>query len=164
MSTAALMPETLPERKRIRRGWCYFLLENLDEFARLAWYLVADVALVECVMVRLVARLEGTPFGGAPTYDRARDTLINEAIAVLNLPEQGYDEIDGPPVGPVGLCELPDLRRLAFLLNLVPLMPTSRVSRLLNEPASAVSALITRAIFQRGHSLPGSNGMATADA
>jgi hypothetical protein len=71
MSTAALMPEMLPERKRIRRGWCYFLIENLDEFARLAWYLVADVALVECVMVRLVARLEGTPFGGAPTSARA---------------------------------------------------------------------------------------------
>ena len=166
MTTSAVLPETRSALTRPMNEWCFFLLENLDEFAKLAWYLVVDTALVECVMVRVLDRLQNIPFSASDrvvTYNQARDTLIGEAIAVLNLTQQGYVETGVRLTGTVGLCDLPDLPRLAFLLKLVLLMPESQVARLLNVPPSSVSELIGCAVYQLSHRLPTSSNAIIAD-
>jgi hypothetical protein len=94
-------------------------LEHLNDFATLAWYLVADGRLVEHVILRALTRLGSIPFDTSLpllTYNQARDMLITEAIETLN---PGYDQrYDGRVfVKPASPCELPDLRRLTFLLG-----------------------------------------------
>jgi hypothetical protein len=166
MTTYAVIPETLPKLRQPKSDWCYFLIEHLNEFAKLAWYLTVDTALVECVMVRTVARLESTPFDDSDTlltYNQARDVLIGEAIAVLNL-QHGGGDMGETPIETVTLCELPDLPRLAFLLKLVLRMPEGEVAKLLSVPVPSVSELIGFAIFRLSHSLPMSNEVAIANA
>src|ERR1700723_3010793 len=68
-------------------SWCFLMLEHLDEFATLAWYLVADGRLVEDTLARTIAKLDMTVFESsipALTYSQARDVLITQAIAVLS--------------------------------------------------------------------------------
>ena len=163
----SVMPHTHARSERPISDWCYFLIEHLDEFAKLAWYLVADTALVECVMVRTVARLESIPFSASDavlTYNQTRDMLIGEAIAALDLPPSGCVETDWSSEGPVGLCGLPDLPRLAFLLRLVLRMPQSEVARLLSITSDSLSELISLAILQLSHRLPASSETLIADA
>jgi hypothetical protein len=42
--------------------WGIVLLEHLDDFATLAWYLVADGKLVEDTFSRTLAKLDTIPF------------------------------------------------------------------------------------------------------
>src|ERR1700734_4386893 len=68
-------------------SWCFLLLEHLDDFAKLAWYLVADGKLVEDTFARTIAKLDMTAFESsipALAYSQARDILIAQAIAVLS--------------------------------------------------------------------------------
>jgi hypothetical protein len=68
-------------------SWCFLLLEHLDEFATLAWYLVADGKLVEDALARTIAKLDLTAFESsipALAYSQARDVLIAQAIGVLS--------------------------------------------------------------------------------
>jgi len=68
-------------------SWCFLLLEHLDEFATLVWYLVADGKLVEDTFARTMAKLDMTAFESsipALAYSQARDVLITQAIAVLS--------------------------------------------------------------------------------
>src|SRR5271170_4387413 len=43
-------------------AWYLLFLEHLDEFATLAWYLVADHRLVEETILRTMAQLDAIPF------------------------------------------------------------------------------------------------------
>jgi hypothetical protein len=132
MATAQASPDARSGWERSTSDWCFYFLEHLNEFARLVWYLVADTALVECVMIRAVTQLEGTPFDASDallTYNQAHDTLIREAVSVLNLAQKRGLESDETFVGPVNPYELPDISRLAFLLKLVLRIPESGGSR-----------------------------------
>src|SRR3984957_18930706 len=76
-------------------SWCFLLLEHLDEFATLAWYLVADSKLVEETLARTIAKLDMTVFESsvpALAYSQARDVLIAQAIAVLSDARREEDE------------------------------------------------------------------------
>src|SRR6201985_678850 len=76
-------------------SWCFLLLEHLDEFARLVWYLVADGKLVEDTFARTMAKLDVTAFESsipALVYSQARDVLITQAIAVLSDARRVKDE------------------------------------------------------------------------
>ena len=76
-------------------SWCFLMLEHLDEFAKLAWYLVADGKLVEDTFVRTVAKLDMTAFDSsipALAYSQARDVLITQAITVLSDARREEDE------------------------------------------------------------------------
>ena len=76
-------------------SWCFLLLEHLDEFARLVWYLVADGKLVEDTFARTMAKLDMTPFESsipALAYSQARDVLITQAIVVLSDARKEEDE------------------------------------------------------------------------
>src|SRR5271155_5957810 len=82
-------------------SWCFLLLEHLDEFATLAWYLVADGKLVEDTLARTIAKLDMTAFESsipALAYSQARDVLIAQAIAVLSEPrrEEGENQLFQP--------------------------------------------------------------------
>src|ERR1700723_4543852 len=68
-------------------SWCFLMLEHLDEFATLVWYLVADGKLVEDTFARTMAKLDMTAFESsipALAYNQARDVLITQAIALLS--------------------------------------------------------------------------------
>jgi hypothetical protein len=71
------------------------MLEHLDEFAKLAWYLVADGKLVEDTFARTIAKLDMTAFESsipALAYNQARDVLITQAITVLSDARREEDE------------------------------------------------------------------------
>jgi hypothetical protein len=147
--------------------WCYFVLDHLNEFAKLAWYLVADAQLVENVMLRSIVRLESTPYDAPDElvrYNQARDTLIAEAIAVLDILESRNVEMTRPPTADVTLCDLPYLPRLAFLLKLILRMPESEVAKLLSIPSASVLELIQFAVLRLSYRPTACAGMGLADA
>jgi hypothetical protein len=99
--------------------WGFVLLEYLDEFATLAWYLVADGKLVEDTFWRTLAKLDTIPFEAsipALAYSQVRDVFIAQAIAVvldMRIEESGDWSVELNSIG-----RLPDLARLAFMLKI----------------------------------------------
>jgi hypothetical protein len=129
---------------RDKVGWCLLFLEHLDEFSRLAWYLVADDKLVESVILRTMARLEEMSFDASIpklVYSQAREVLIQQSIAVLELER----EDEGVPMPPT-LVELPNLVRLAFMLKLILRSSETEVAKFLHVTPSKVGELVQTAI------------------
>ena len=128
-------------------SWCFLLLEHLDEFAKLAWYLVADDRLVEDTFARTMAKLDMTAFESsipALTYSQARDLLITQAIAVLSDARREEDE--NQFVQPSSIGSLPDHPRLAFMLRLIIRSSEAEVAKFLGLAPSEVQGLVTYAI------------------
>ena len=127
--------------------WCFVLLEHLDEFAMLVWYLVADGKLVEDTFARTMAKLDVTAFESsipALAYSQAREVLITEAIAVLSDARRGEDESEF--FQPCSIGSLPNLPRLAFMLRLIIHSSETEVARFLGLSPSEVQGLVTYAI------------------
>jgi DNA-directed RNA polymerase specialized sigma24 family protein len=128
-------------------SWCFLLLEHLDEFARLAWYLVADGELVEETFVRTMAKLDTTALESsnpALVYSRAREVLISQAIAVLSDARREDDE--NRPFQANCTDSLPDLPRLAFMLRLVIRSSETEVAKFLGVAPSEVRGLVEHAL------------------
>jgi DNA-directed RNA polymerase specialized sigma24 family protein len=128
-------------------SWCILLLEHLDEFAALAWYLVADGKLVEDTFVRTMAKLDRIAFESsipALTYSQARDVLITQAIAVLSEARREADE--NCFFQPNSTVRLPDHPRLAFMLRLIIGSSEAEVAKLLGVSPSEVQGLVKYAI------------------
>lgn len=128
-------------------SWCFLLLEHLDEFATLVWYLVADGKLVEDTFARTMAKLDMTAFESsipALTYSQARDVLITQAIAVLSDARREEDEDQF--FEPSSIGSLPDLPRLAFMLRLIIRSSETEVAKFLGMSPSEVQGLVTYAI------------------
>jgi DNA-directed RNA polymerase specialized sigma24 family protein len=127
-------------------SWCFLLLEHLDEFVTLAWYLVADGKLVENTVARTMAKLDTIPFESIPAaaYRQARDFLIIQAIAVLSDVRREEDE--NSFFRPTSLGRLPDLPRLAFMLRLIIRSSEAEVARFLSVSPSEVQGLVKYAI------------------
>jgi DNA-directed RNA polymerase specialized sigma24 family protein len=128
-------------------SWCFLLLEHLDEFATLAWYLVADGKLVEDTFVRTMAKLDMTAFESsipALAYSQARDVLITQAIAVLSDVRREEDE--NPFFQPSSIGSLPDFPRLAFTLRLIIRSSETEVAKFLGVSPSEVQVLVKHAI------------------
>jgi hypothetical protein len=128
-------------------SWCFLLLEHLDEFATLVWYLVADGKLVEDVFARTMAKLDMTAFESsipALAYSQARDVLITQAIAVLSDARKEEDE--SLFLLPSSIGTLPDLPRLAFMLRLIIRSSETEVAKFLGLTPSEVQGLVTSAI------------------
>jgi DNA-directed RNA polymerase specialized sigma24 family protein len=128
-------------------SWCFLLLEYLDEFATLVWYLVADGKLVEDTFARTMAKLDVTAFESsipALAYSQARDVLITQAIAVLSDARRGEDE--NQFFQPSSIGSLPDLPRLAFMLRLILRSSETEVAKFLGLSPSEVQGLVTYAI------------------
>src|ERR1700722_20356200 len=128
-------------------SWCFLLLEHLDEFAKLAWYLVADGKLVEETLARTITKLDMTAFESsvpAFAYSQARDVLIAEAIAVLSDARREENENRFFRQGSVG--SLPDQPRLAFMLRLIICSSEAEVAKLLGISPSEVQGLVKHAI------------------
>jgi DNA-directed RNA polymerase specialized sigma24 family protein len=128
-------------------SWCFLLLEHLDEFAKLAWYLVADGKLIEETFARTIAKLDTTAFESfipALAYSQARDVLITQAIAVLSearREEDGNGFVQSTSVG-----SLPDHPRLAFMLRLIIRSSEAEVAKFLGVSPSEVLGLVKQAI------------------
>jgi DNA-directed RNA polymerase specialized sigma24 family protein len=128
-------------------SWCFLLLEHLDEFARLAWYLVADGKLVEDTFARTMVKLDMTAFESsipALAYSQARDVLITQAIAALS--DAGREEDENQFVLPNSTGRLPDHPRLAFMLRLIIRSSEAEVARFLGVSPSEVQGLVKHAI------------------
>ena len=128
-------------------SWCFLLLEHLDEFARLAWYLVADGQLVEDTFARTLSKLDLTAFESsipALAYSQARDVLITQAIGVLSDARREEDE--NQFVQPSSIGSLPDLPRLAFMLRFIIRSSEAEVAKFLSLSLSEVQGLVTYAI------------------
>lgn len=128
-------------------SWCFLLLEHLDEFAKLAWYLVADGKLVEDTFVRTMAKLVTTAFESstpALAYSQARDVLITQAIAVLSDARREEDEswLFQPNV----TGSLPDHPRLAFMLRLIIGLSEAEVAKFIGVSPSEVQGLVKHAL------------------
>jgi DNA-directed RNA polymerase specialized sigma24 family protein len=124
-------------------SWCFLLLEHLDEFAMLAWYLVADGKLVEDTFARTIATLDRTAFESsipALVYSQARDVLITQAITVLSDARREEDEKLFSHSNSTG--NLPDLPRLAFILRLIIRSPETEVAKFLGVSPSEVQGLV----------------------
>ena len=90
MATSFISVSFTPSPKSA--SWCFLLLEHLDEFATLVWYLVADGKLVEDTFARTMTKLDMTAFESsvpALAYGQARDVLIAQAIAALSDAQRG---------------------------------------------------------------------------
>src|ERR1700757_570762 len=86
VNMASSFEQALSSQSSGRGSWCFLLLEHMDEFATLAWYLVADSKRVEDTFSRTMAKLDTIPFEPlipALTYNQARDVLITQAIAIV---------------------------------------------------------------------------------
>jgi DNA-directed RNA polymerase specialized sigma24 family protein len=128
-------------------SWCFLLLEHLDEFATLVWYLVADGKLVEDTFARTMTKLDVTAFESsipALAYSQARDVLITQAIAVLSDARREEDE--NQFFQPSSIGSLPDLPRLAFMLRLIIRSSETEVAKFLGLSPSDVQGLVTYAI------------------
>jgi DNA-directed RNA polymerase specialized sigma24 family protein len=142
-SFASLSPTPSPTSA----SWCFLLLEHLDEFATLAWYLVADGKLVEDTFARTMAKLDMTSSESsipALTYSQARDVLITQAIAVLSDVRREKDE--NLFFRPNSIGSLPDLPRLAFMLRLIIRSSETEVAKFLDLTPSEVQGLVKDAI------------------
>ncbi len=136
-------------------SWCFLLLEHLDEFATLAWYLVADGKLVEDTLARTIAKLDMTAFEysvPALAYSQARDVLITQAIAVLS--DARREENENRFFRPETFGSLPDNPRLAFMLRLIIRSSEAEVAKFLGVSPSEVQRtwssmrLIVLALFR----------------
>ena len=109
MATMTSLPAPLELSRQFE--WCSLFLAHLNDFAALAWYLVSDGKLVECIVMNTLKSLESIPFDASQpllTYNQARGMLITEGIAALNLEHTGASFDNKLPAG-----ELLDLPRLA---------------------------------------------------
>ena len=128
-------------------SWCLLLLEHLDEFATLVWYLVADGKLVEDTFARTMTKLDMTAFESsipALAYSQARDVLITQAIAVLSDARREEDESQF--FQPSSIASLPNLPRLAFILRLIIHSSETEVAKFLGLSPSEVQGLVKHAI------------------
>jgi hypothetical protein len=135
--------------------WYLLFLEHLDEFATLAWYLVADHRLVEEAILRTMTQLDTIPFDTSTpllAYNQARETLITQAIAGLGLGRKGSEK-DATCL-PSTLGELPDLPRLAFMLKLVLRSSEIEVAKFLDVTPSQVRELVQSAIDRLSLRMP----------
>ena len=128
------------------RSWCFLLLEHLDEFATLTWYLVADGKLVEDTFLRTMAKLDTIPFESIPAaaYRQARDVLIAQAIAVVSNVRR--EETESSFFQTVWLGGLPDIPRLAFILRLIVRSSEAEVAEFLGVSPSEVQGFVRYAI------------------
>ena len=145
MATSFTSVSFTPSPKSV--SWCFLLLDHLDEFATLVWYLVADGKLVEDTFARTMAKLDMTAFDSstpALAYSQARDVLITQAIAVLSDVRREEDE--NRFFQPSSIASVPNLPRLAFILRLIIHSSETEVAKFLGLSPSEVQELVTYAI------------------
>jgi DNA-directed RNA polymerase specialized sigma24 family protein len=123
--------------------WCYLLLDNLQEFATLAWYLVADGKLVEEVFARVMTELDARSCNDSnhhSAYAQAREMIITHAIEVLANTKK--DEEQTSFFQSDSASDLPNLPRLAFMLRFVIRSSEKEVAKYLDVSLTKVRELV----------------------
>jgi hypothetical protein len=147
--------EVKRESGRDSTRWALLFFDHLEEFARLAWYLVADDGLVESAIRCTMIQLSCIPFDASIpelAYHQARETIIQQSIAVLHL-EDDRGETRVFWMQPT-LGELATLPRLALMLKLVLRSPDANVAKLLDVTPSRVQELVQDAITSLSLRMP----------
>ena len=128
------------------RKWCHRLLEFLDEFTTLAWYLLADSDLVEVVLLRSLVEVQKNttaPNDVTAAYSELQRTIIREAIEVLAEVSQQEGKTDW---WPRPACDVPDTARLTLVLRLIIRCPETEVGDYLRVTSADVEGLMFDAI------------------
>jgi DNA-directed RNA polymerase specialized sigma24 family protein len=150
------LSESLDASPEVAR-WCLLLLDQLEDLATLAWFLVADGKLVEETFSRTLAQLDTIPFDAtAPLLARnlVRKILIAQAIAVLEASRREEEKnriFDPSPLG-----DLPDLPRLAFMLRMVIRSSVTEVADFLGVMPCEARELVSHAISHLSAGMPSS--------
>ena len=128
-------------------SWCFLLLDQLEDFATLAWYLLADGKLVEEVFSRTMTHLESIPFDSSDyllAHNKVRRVLIAQSIALLETTRKAEDE--NQCVDPIAMGDLPDLPRLALMLRMVIRSSATELAECLGVSTSEARELVSHAI------------------
>jgi len=138
-------------------SWCFLLLDQLEDFATLAWYLLADGKLVEEVFARTMTQLESVPFDSTDyllAHNKVRRVLIAQSIALLETTRKEGDESQN--VDSAAMGDLPDIPRLALMLRMVIRSSATELAECLGVSTSEARDLVSHAIDRlsvRGPSL-----------
>lgn len=128
------------------RKWCYRLLEFLDDFTTLAWYLLADSDLVEVVLLRSLVEVQKNttvPNDVTSAYAELQRTIIREAIEVLAEVSQQEGKTNWCPRP---ARDVPDIARLTLVLRLIFQCPETEVADYLRVSSVDVQGLMLDAI------------------
>jgi hypothetical protein len=116
------------------------LLEFLEEYATLAWYLLADADLVEVALLRALADVQkrALPNDITASYAELQKAIIRKAIELLGEIRQQEKKAQWPLVG----REIPDLARLTFILRLIIRRHEKEVADYLRITSAHVKKLV----------------------
>ena len=131
--------------------WRYYLLEHLEEFASMAWYLLANSGLVEELFLRAIVLLDAIPFNGLEpsASQQVRSIIVSEAVAMIaEARRKEMAENWNAQLFP--LSGLPDLPRLVFVLRFIIRSPEAEVARLLGVELNEIQYLVSTAVQSIG--------------
>lgn len=132
-------------------SWHYYLLEHLEEFASMAWYLLADGVQVEQLFLRAIVVLDAIPFDGIEpsASEQVRTVIAGEAVAMI-AEARRREMAENWDAQLFPLTDLPDLPRLVFLLRFMIRSPEAEVARLLGVEPNEMQNLVSPAIRSIG--------------
>src|ERR1700683_1519880 len=116
--------------------WHYYLLEHLEEFASMAWYLLANSGLVEELFLRAIVLLDAIPFNGL-------EPSASQQVRRKEMAENWNAQL-------FPLSGLPDLPRLVFVLRFIIRSPEAEVARLLGVELNEIQYLVSTAVQSIG--------------
>ena len=131
--------------------WHDYLLEHLEEFASMAWYLLADGDQVEELFLRAIISLDAIPFNGLEpsASEQVRTIIASEAVAMIaearrKETAENWNAQSFPLVG------LPDLPHLVFVLRFIIRSSEAEVARLLGVEQNEIQTLVSTAVQSIG--------------
>jgi hypothetical protein len=131
--------------------WHDYLLEHLEEFASMAWYLLADGDLVEELFLRTIVLLDAIPFNGLEPFasQQVHTIIASEAVAMIaEARKKEMAENWNAQLFPLSV--LPDLPHLVFVLRFILRSPEGEVARLFSMELNEIQNLVSTAVQSIG--------------
>jgi DNA-directed RNA polymerase specialized sigma24 family protein len=131
--------------------WHCYLLEHLEEFASMAWYLLADGDLVEELFLRAIVLLDAIRFKGQGPFasQQVRTIIASEAVAMI-VEARRRQRAENWNAELFPLRGLPDLPHLLFVLRFILRCPEAEVASLLGVDLDAIQNLVSTSIQSIG--------------
>jgi hypothetical protein len=131
--------------------WHDYLLAHLEEFASMAWYLLADGDLVEELFLRTIVLLDAIPFNGLEpsASQQVRTIIASEAVAMI-AEARRKEMAENWNAQLFSVSVLPDLPHLVFVLRFIIRSPEAEVARLLGVELNEIQNLVSTAVQSLG--------------